>query len=275
MSPLRSYLLPATLLLGSLQNVLAQTSSKCNPVVNGTNVCPVDEAFSTTYNFVFNSTENQYDELWTVTAGTIDWTSTAANFTINEQGDSPTIRSNFYIFGGRVEFWLKAAPGTGIISSVMLLSDDLDEIDLEFLGGNGTAVQTNFFGKGINNYTWESDFTVSGGTVDDYHNYTIDWKQESLDWYIDGEHVRTLTPAEANNTHSYPQTPCRIYVGPWAGGDPDNAPGTITWAGGKTDYNDGPFVMSVKNIHVTDYGNATAYNYTDSTGLWTSIESLK
>lgn len=275
MAPARSFLLPAALLLGTLQHVLAQTSSKCNPVVNGTNVCPTDEAFGTDYNFVFNSTSAQYDALWTVTAGTIDWTENGANFTISEQGDSPTIRSNFYIFGGRVEFWLKVAPGTGIISSVMLLSDDLDEIDLEFLGGNGTAVQTNYFGKGVNNYTWEADFAVSGGTLADFHNYTIDWKQDSLNWYIDGTHVRSLTPEEANNTHSYPQTPCRIYVGPWAGGDSKNAKGTITWAGGETNYDDGPFTMAVKSIHVTDYSKGTAYNYTDTSGLWTSIEALK
>lgn len=271
----RSLLLPAALLLGTLQHVLAQTSSKCNPVVNGTNVCPVDEAFGTAYDFVFNETEAKYEALWTVTAGEIDWTAGGANFTIAEQGDSPTIRSNFYIFGGRVEFNMLTAPGQGIISSVMLLSDDLDEIDLEFLGNNGTHVQTNFFGKGINNYTWEKDFEVTGGTSAGYHNYTIDWKQESLDWYIDGVHVRTLTPAEANNTHSYPQTPCRIYIGPWAGGDPDNAKGTIQWAGGETNYADGPFTMSVQNVHVTDYSTGTAYNYTDSTGQWTSIEALK
>lgn len=275
MVPSRSLLLPAGLLLGSLQQVLAQTSSECNPTINGTNVCPVNPAFGTSFNFVFNETQAKYDALWEVTAGTIDWTTDGANFTIDQQGDSPTIRSTFYIFGGRIEFWLKTAHGTGIISSVMLLSDDLDEIDLEFLGSNGTAVQTNFFGKGINNYTWQNDFNVDGGTINDYHNYTIDWKQESLDWYVDGLHVRTLTPAEANNTNSYPQTPCRIFVGPWAGGDPDNAKGTIQWAGGETNYDDGPFTMAVQSIHVTDYGSGTAYNYTDSSGKWTSIESLK
>lgn len=271
----RSLLLPAALLLGSLQSVLAQTSSKCNPLVNGTNFCPVNDAFGTDFDFVFNETNDKYDALWTITAGTIDWTTAGANFTINEQGDSPTIRSNFYIFGGRVEFHLKAAPGQGIISSIMLLSDDLDEIDLEFLGGNGTSVETNYFGKGVNNYTWMSEYMVSGGTVNDYHNYTIDWKEETLDWYIDGEHVRTLTPAEANNTWSYPQTPCRIYIGPWAGGDPDNSPGTIEWAGGKTDYDAGPYTMSVKSVRVTDYSKGTAYNYTDTSGTWASIESLK
>lgn len=265
-------LLPAALLLGSLRHVFAQTSSSCNPTTNSSG-CPVDTAFASDYTFNFNTTPST--DLWTVTAGTIDWTDEGANFTIAEKGDSPTIRTEFYIFGGRVEIWMKAAPGQGIVSSVMLLSDDLDEIDLEFLGGNGTAVETNYFGKGVNNYTWESDFIVSGGTLDDYHNYTIDWKEESLDWYIDGVHVRNLTPDEANNTHSYPQTPMRVYIGPWAGGDPDNSEGTIEWAGGETDYDDAPFTMMVKSCRVTDYGRGTAYNYTDMTGTWSSIQELK
>lgn len=266
-----SVILPAALLLGSVHHVLAQTSSDCNPTTNTS--CPADAAFASDYNFIFNSTPST--SLWTVTAGSVDWTSEGGNFTVAKQGDSPTIRTEFYIFGGRVEIWMKSAPGQGIVSSVMLLSDDLDEIDLEFLGGNGTHVQTNYFGKGLNNYTWEKDFAPVGGTQDDYHNYTIDWKETSLEWYIDGEHVRSLTPEEANNTHSYPQTPMRVYIGPWAGGDPDNAEGTIEWAGGETNYDDGPFTMMVKSCRITDYGRGTAYNYTDSSGTWDSIEMLE
>lgn len=261
-------LLPAALLLG---NVLAQTSSSCNPTKNSS--CPADTAFASDYTFNFNTTPST--SLWTTTAGTVDWTDEGANFTVAKKGDSPTIRTEFYIFGGRVEIWMKAAPGQGIISSVMLLSDDLDEIDLEWLGGNGTAVQTNFFGKGVNNYTWESDFEVSGGTVNDFHNYTIDWKNSSLEWYIDDVHVRSLTPDQANNTHSYPQSPMRVYIGPWAGGDSSNPKGTIEWAGGETNYDDGPFTMSVKSCRITDYGRGTSYKYGDMTGTWDSIQMLK
>lgn len=269
----RSWALPGALLLGSLQHVLAQTSSSCNPMTNTS--CAADPALATEHEWVFNTTDAPSSSIWTVTAGTVDWTADGANFTIREQGDSPTIRSNFYIFGGKVEIMMKSAPGQGIISSFMMLSDDLDEIDWEFLGGNGTAVQTNFFGKGVNNYTWQNDFEVSGGTLADFHNYTIDWTNETLKWYIDGDLKRTLTPEEANNTYSYPQTPMRLFLGPWAGGDPDNAQGTIEWAGGETDYDDGPFTMAVKSVKVTDYGRGTAYKYTDQSGLWDSIEMVE
>lgn len=275
MLPPRYFVLPAALLLGALPHALAQTSSSCNPTTNSS--CPNDAAFGTDHLWVFNTSSAPSSDEWeiTVSADAIDWTSSCAEFTISEKGDSPTMRSNFYIFGGRLEIWLKVASGQGIISSVMLLSDDLDEIDLEFLGGNGTVAETNYFGKGINNYTWEGDYAVEGGTLADFHNYTIDWTNSSLKWYIDGDLKRTLTPEEANNTHSYPQTPMRVYVGPWAGGDSDNSEGTIEWAGGETDYDNGPYTMSIQSIRVTDYGRGTAYKYTDMSGEWDSIEMLK
>ncbi|ROV87271.1 hypothetical protein VSDG_09883 [Cytospora chrysosperma] len=266
----RSFLLPAAVLLGALQHVLGQTTTACNPL-NQTG-CPIDPAFGTDYNFIFNTTPAE--GAWETTAGTVDFTDNGAEFTINEQGDSPTLRTKFYIFFGRVEIWWKAAPGQGVISSMMLLSDDLDEVDWEFLGGNGSVVETNYFGKGVGNYTWEGDYAVSGGTTTDYHNYTLDWTNSSLDWYIDGDHVRHLIPEEANDTWSYPQSPMRLSLGIWAGGDPNMPIGTIEWAGGETDYTKGPYTMYVQSCRVTDYGSGTAYNYTDMSGTWQSIQEI-
>lgn len=50
---------------------------------------------------------------------------------------------------GKVEVVLKAAPGAGIVSSFVMQSDDLDEIDWEWLGSDPDEVQSNFFGKGM------------------------------------------------------------------------------------------------------------------------------
>jgi hypothetical protein len=52
-----------------------------------------------------------------------------AEFTINKESDAPTIASNWYIFFGKVDVVLRAAPGVGIVSSFVMESDDLDEID--------------------------------------------------------------------------------------------------------------------------------------------------
>lgn len=48
---------------------------------------------------------------------------------------------------GKVSVTTKASAGTGIVSSFILESDDLDEIDWEWLGSTDTSVESNFFGK--------------------------------------------------------------------------------------------------------------------------------
>lgn len=52
-----------------------------------------------------------------------------AHFRVEKSGDSPTIVSNSYIMYGKFEVTMKAAPGAGIVSSIVLQSEDLDEID--------------------------------------------------------------------------------------------------------------------------------------------------
>ncbi len=137
-------LLVSTALLGS--NVAAQVTTSCNPT--NTTGCPPDPAFGMSYTFQFNATPTS--GAWeTLVSGMSYAPNTGAAFTISQHGQAPTIRSTFYIFFGRVEVWMKTAPGTGIISSVMMLSDDLDEIDWEFMGGNTTHASTNYFGKGV------------------------------------------------------------------------------------------------------------------------------
>ena len=104
---------------------LAQTSTTCNPT---TAECPADTALSSsTYSVDFTSGAPKSG--WNTTAGTVNYGSNGAEFTINKEGDSPTIETDFYIFFGQIEVSLMAANGTGIVSSIVMESDDLDEVD--------------------------------------------------------------------------------------------------------------------------------------------------
>ncbi|CAJ2504574.1 Uu.00g119680.m01.CDS01 [Anthostomella pinea] len=248
--------------------VAAQLSTKCDPM-NAT--CPADAAFGTSHLFNFNDT--QPDGTWNTTAGTVNYDAeTGAAFTISEKGDSPTLISNFYFFWGRTEVWLKAAPGQGIISSIVWSSDVLDEVDWEFLGGNTTHASSNYFGKGLQDFHNAGYHLVNGSTQGDYHNYTSVWTADKLEWHIDGALVRTLLPAEANNTYTYPQTPMKLSLGIWAGGDSDQPKGTIEWAGGLTDYDKGPYTMYIKSAAVQDYSTGKEYTYSDMSGSSDSIK---
>jgi beta-glucanase (GH16 family) len=106
-----------------------------------------------------------------------------------------------------------------------------------------------------------------------FHTYSIDWTSERIEWLLDDEVVRTLEYADALGGANYPQTPMRIRIGIWAGGDPDNSEGTIEWAGGETDYTAGPFSMYVESVDIINYNPASSYKYTDKTGAYTSIKA--
>lgn len=157
--------------------------------------------------------------------GSVTYGNEGAECTVAKKGDGPILQSDFYIMFGRVEFTIKAAPGTGIVSSAVLQSDCSDEIDWEWLGGDDAQVQTNYFGKGQTTTYDRGAFHADAGNHDSFKEYTIDWNPQRILWQINGATLRTLNAAEANG--QYPQTPAYIKVGAWAGGDADNAPGTI------------------------------------------------
>jgi hypothetical protein len=67
----------------------------------------------------------------------------------------------------------------------------------------------------------------------------------------------------------------RLKLGSWAAGGEGVPEGTVTWAGGKTDFSKSPFDMYVKEVSITNYNPAASYEYGDKTGSWQSIEIHK
>jgi hypothetical protein len=201
----------------------------------------------------------------------VRYTKEGVEFIVSKKGNNPTIQSDFYIMFGRVEVILRASPGVGIVSSFVLQSDDLDEIDLEWLGGEPRQFQTNFFSKGDTSTYDRGEFHSCDAPQLFFHNYTMDWTDQQTTWYLDGHPMRVLP---SSSPSGYPQTPMAIRIGSWAGGDPSNPPGTIEWAGGVSDYGLGPFVFTVRSLLVKDYSTGFMYTYGDQSGAWTSIQAV-
>ncbi|EZF40742.1 hypothetical protein H102_05316 [Trichophyton rubrum CBS 100081] len=254
----------AAAVLGALA-VSAQTSTECNPLKQK---CPADPALSGSADFGLTSESPRFH----ATGGSPTYGKDGASLTIGKRFDAPKLTSDFYIMFGYVEWEIKAAPGKGIVSSAVLLSDCLDEIDWEFLGGDPNQVQSNFFGKGDTTTYDRVQFHPAPNNNKEFHKYAVDWTADKTTFYIDGQNVRELTPDSAKG--QYPQTPMRVLAGSWAGGDPSNNQGTIEWAGGPTDFSQVPFTMFVKSIKVTDYSNGKEYVYKDMTGKWESIDAV-
>jgi hypothetical protein len=145
-----SFLLGASI----LTSVSAQTWTSCNPL---NTTCPNNAALGTEHTFIFNQS-SAVTNTFNITNGVLAYGAQGAEFTINKRRESPTIQSLWHIMFGSVSVVMKAATGTGVVSSIVLQSDDLDEIDWEFVGGNATHAQTNYFGKGMCLITGEVGF---------------------------------------------------------------------------------------------------------------------
>lgn len=270
----------------------AQTYSSCNPTNSSQFPCAADAGLcqSTVFESDFTTGDNSS---WNSLSGTVDYTSSGAEFTIAQRGDAPTIETDFYLFYGRVEVTMRSAPGTGIVSSIVLESNDLDEIDWvpipslpppppkankekrqEFLGGDDTLVHTNYFGKG-NTTTYDREAAHAVTTPQSAsHVYAIDWTATQITWSVDNATVRTLAYADAVGGANFPQTPSTVRLGIWAGGDEANSYWTRVWAGGNTTYSEDagmPWTMVVEKVRVVNYNPAGSYNYTDTTGSSDSI----
>ena len=187
----------------------AQTFTSCNPLKK---TCDPDPALGKAVQYDFTAGASQD---WTVSTGAAPkFSSNGADFTIAKTGDSPTMSSKWYMMFGHYEVVMKAAPGVGVVSSLVLQSDDLDEIDFEWLGADDQHVQSNYYGKG-NTDTYDRGANLTNpGSQDDFHTYAVDWTAEKTTWSIDGQVLRTLTPQTAD-TNQYPQTPMQLKLGSW------------------------------------------------------------
>lgn len=265
----------AAALAASIPIAAAQTYTTCDPTKK---TCPPDTGLpedSFTSDFTSGSSANAS---WSAAAyTTITYGSQGAEFSIDEAKQAPTIQTDFYIFFGRIDVKMRAAKGTGIVSSIVFESDDLDEIDWEFLGGNTTVVETNFFGKGNTTAYDRAVYYPVDNPQDDFHTYTVDWNSDRIEWIIDGTTVRTLSyndPLTVGGTN-YPQTPMRLKLGNWCGGCQGEPEGTVQWAGGKTTFDDAPYIMYVESVTIQNYNPGDSYEYSDESGSWQSIKIVK
>ncbi|EME42242.1 glycoside hydrolase family 16 protein [Dothistroma septosporum NZE10] len=261
-SPLRMAVVAGLIFTSSTSG---QTYSSCNPTKQSG--CTADTALGTSLSVNFQ--DGASDQF--TAQGNPTYDHNGAAFTVAQSGQAPTIISKWYIMFGKVSVTLKAAPGQGIVSSAVLQSDDLDEIDWEWLGGKGSEVQSNYFGKGQTTTYDRAAVHAVDDTQGEFHTYDVEWTENQIVWMIDGKTVRVLNAGEANG--QYPQTPMQLKLGAWAGGDPANTQGTIDWAGGLVNYAAGPFTMYVSSLSVVDYSTGKSYSYGDMSGSWESIKS--
>jgi len=138
---------------------------------------------------------------------------------------------------------LKTSKWQGVVTAFISMSDVKDEIDCEFPGANTTQAQSNYFWLGEVNYPLTNGKTspVSNDSYSNWHDYTINWQPDQLDFSIDGVLVRSVLRNETFDSQGrpeYPSTPARIQLSIWPAGINSSSAGTIQWAGGLINWDD-------------------------------------
>ncbi|KAM0348928.1 hypothetical protein ACHAPU_003862 [Fusarium lateritium] len=258
--------------------VSAQTFTDCNPLKK---TCPPNPAFGNS-KVECDFVKGECDTFHSMIGTNLKYDEQGSLFTINKESDAPTIRSNDYLFFGRVDVVLQAAKGNGVVTSIVLQSDDLDEIDYEFVGGDDTQVQSNYFSKGDTTTYDRAIYHPVSAPLTTPHKYSVEWTSTKVDWLIDDVVVRTLNAADATRPgYEMPQTPMQVKLGTWVAGGKNSNEGTREWAGGYTDFKQAPFDAYYRSVTIVDYAgkdapglakNAKEYVWSDKSGSWESIK---
>ncbi|KAJ3219145.1 hypothetical protein HDU67_002478 [Dinochytrium kinnereticum] len=180
-------------------------------------------------------------------------------------GQGSRVSTTRHVLYGKLSMRMKAIGVKGMVTSFITMSDRGDEIDWEIINTNPeTPATTNIFYKRILQFgVRNKEFPLPSGKPDDFHDYVIDWTSERIQWFIDGELIRTYTRADSlSNTdgegkgeHFYPSTPSMIQIGAWDAGD-SPSPGVSAWGGGPVPWGD-------KTSFEAEFGPLTVQCYDD------------
>jgi beta-glucanase (GH16 family) len=134
---------------------------------------------------------------------------------------------------GRIKSRFTSAGAPGIVTAFITFSDEKDEIDWEITGEDNFKVQTNFFYRGVIDYTKSVSFIYPDDTSTTFYDLEIIWTPNDITWLVNGEPRRRVTRAEtcdSNNVCTFPETYSRIQIAVWDGSA--GSEGTRSWAGG-------------------------------------------
>ncbi|KAI0370567.1 concanavalin A-like lectin/glucanase [Pilatotrama ljubarskyi] len=272
--------------LGGCNPLASNTLTSCmpEPVCQNANHTFTDFSRILSNATYFDGNATKYD--WVVNQGSIiNSTAGELGMILTQDNGGTRLSSTRYVHYGTITARLKTGRWGGVVTAFITMSDIKDEIDWEFPGNQTTQGQSNFFWQGF--VPQQTDGKVHGNLTDtfsNYHDYTIDWQQDTLTWLIDGQVVRTLKRSDVTGSDGisrYPSTPSRIELSLWPAGIPSSAAGTVEWAGGMINWDDpdykaaGHFYALVSSVSVqcadasTNPANAQSYVYGKNTSAFT------
>ena len=110
--------------------------------------------------------------------------------------------TNHFFSYGKYIVRMKNNIKSGTVSSFFIMNQwksenwEHQEIDIEFLGKNPNIVQLTvhyYRDKGLNHVQHTHIHQLGFDSTEDFHEYTIHWQKQKVDWYIDDKCVHSET----------------------------------------------------------------------------------
>lgn len=171
----------------------------------------------------------------------VDISNGLVSLILDEETGGTRISVDNYFQYGTVESTMKIAAGSNVVTAFILMADNGDEIDFEFVGKDTKEIQTNWFYKGKPIYNVHAAFfRVNKDLATSFNTFAINWTPEYYEWKVNG---RSLRKFSRNDTTDFPDSPSKIQIGIW------NA-GPSKWAGPGVNWKDAPFAVQISSIAV-------------------------
>ena len=120
-----------------------------------------------------------------------------------------TTKGLFNFRYGKVEARIKTIDGQGFWPAFWMLPSNGSwpcdgEIDImEQWGGNGPTYETSGaahigtcpYSQSTHFYEYSSNYISSGSYADDFHTYSVIWKEDTITWYVDESEIFSLNPS--------------------------------------------------------------------------------
>jgi beta-glucanase (GH16 family) len=236
----------AALSVSGKSNLVTPALAKAPP--SGSSSCK-----SFTQSFNANTDMSQYWVDQSDAKGTWELTSSGLELkvlkpTSGKAGPGATFSTNFLTQYGTIEATLKSAPVDGIVTAFIFMAPGGDEIDFEWVSHEA---QSSYFYHGILDYSTEGTYTVSDDSST-FHNYKIVWTAESIQWFVDGNSIRTVTKESTlhKGVYNYPTEASAVQIGIW---DASKVASTAEWAHGPVNWSQEPSTISavIQSVTVT------------------------
>ncbi|MDX8414284.1 MAG: family 16 glycosylhydrolase, partial [Mariprofundales bacterium] len=165
----------------------------------------------------------------------------------NEPYASAEYQTTKLLSYGKFHFRVKPVAASGVITGLFLYTgaqdnQPHDEVDIEFLGKDTTGVQFNFYTNGVGGHEFWLPLGFDASLA--FHDYTIEWLPNIINWYVDGILKHTVNASASVTLPSHPQ---HVFLNLWA------ATGVDAWTG-PFNYST-PLVSQVDQMTYTPYAN--------------------